>query len=99
MDKVVTITTDEKVKPKKENRFIKWLKTLWYEEYHLTIWFAGKITVKEDGNKEYLRTPKDYEVSVVHTLKPNLIKFTNTDGELIQIRSEEPMNWDLIKKY
>lgn len=90
---------DEKVKPKKENAFIKWLKTLFYEEYYLTIWFAGKTVLKDDGNKEFVRTPKSHKVSKVHTLKPNLIKFTNTDGELIEIRSEEPMNWDLVKKY
>ena len=83
----------------KENKFINWLKRLWYEEYTLTIWFAGKTVLKEDGNKEFVRSPKRYKVSRISTLKPNLIKFIDLNGQEIEIRSEEPMNWDLVKKY
>tara|TARA_B100000029_G_scaffold455757_1_gene483245 strand:- start:1930 stop:2202 length:273 start_codon:yes stop_codon:yes gene_type:complete len=83
----------------KENKFINWLKKLWYEEYTLTIWFAGRKVIDEKGREEYVRTPKKYEVAKMETLKPHLIKFEDLDGQEVEIRSEEPMNWDLVKRY
>ena len=82
----------------KENRFVAWVKTLFLEEYSLTIWFVANKVVTDDG-AEYTRTPKQYRVKRIKPLKPHLIKFEDLDGREVQIRSEEPMNWDLIKVY
>jgi len=30
-------------------------------------------------------------------LKPNLIKFKDTSKQVVEIKSHEPMNWDLVK--
>ena len=30
-----------------ENKFINWLKKLWYDEYALTIWFVGRKVIDE----------------------------------------------------
>ena len=83
----------------KESRFINWLKKLWYEEYDLTIWFVASRIITENGDEEYTRTPKYYKAIKIHTLKPHLIKFEDIDRQEVQIRSEEPLNWDLIKRY
>ena len=82
----------------KENRFVAWFKALFLEEYHLTIWFVANKVVTDDG-EEYTRTPKEYKAKTIKVLKPHLIRFEDLKGRDVQIRSEEPMNWDLIKVY
>ena len=83
----------------KESRFINWLKKLWYEEYDLTIWFVASRIITENGDEEYTRTPTYYKAIKIYTLKPHLIKFYDIDRQEVEIRSEEPLNWDLIKRY
>tara|TARA_R110000796_G_scaffold108608_3_gene219680 strand:+ start:622 stop:933 length:312 start_codon:yes stop_codon:yes gene_type:complete len=83
----------------KESKFLTWWKTLVYEEYHLTIWFVDGKTVDSDGNATYNRIPKKYKAVKISKISPKLIKFTNMNKQPVEIRSEEPMNWDLVKVY
>ena len=94
----VPIHEEEIVVPK-ESRILKWWKTLVYEEYHLTIWFVDGKTVDSDGNATYNRIPKKYKAIKISKISPKLIKFTNMNKQPVEIRSEEPMNWDLVKVY
>jgi hypothetical protein len=82
----------------KDNFFVYW-KRIWYEEYHLTIYFVANKTVDERGREEYVRTPKKYKAVRIYTLKPTLIKFKDDNDQIIEIKSAEPMNWDLVKRY
>ena len=83
----------------KESKLLKWWKTLIYEEYHLTIWFVEGKTVDGNGNASYKRVEKHYKATKISKITPKFIKFTNMDKQPVQIRSEEPMNWDLVKVY
>ena len=83
----------------KDNWLVYWWKRIWYEEYHLTIYFVANKTVDERGRETYTRTPKKYKASRIYTLKPNIIKFKDDNDQIIEIKSAEPMNWDLVKRY
>ena len=90
---------EEEVLVPKESKILKWWKRLIYEEYHLTIWFVEGKVVDGNGNASYKRVEKFYKATKVGKLTPKFIKFTNMDKQPVQIRSEEPMNWDLVKVY
>ena len=45
----------------------------------------------------YMRTPKFYNVREIISLKPNIIKFIDIDKNVVEIKSHEPMNWDLVR--
>jgi hypothetical protein len=83
----------------KENWLVRWWKVLIYEEYHLRIWFVAEKVVDTDGTKRYSRVSKSYKALRIIKISPKLIKFTDTSKRSVEIRSEEPMNWDLIKVY
>ena len=71
--------TDEFEHEVKDNWLVYWWKRIWYEEYHLTIYFVANKTVDERGRETYTRTPKKYKASRIYTLKPNIIKFKDDD--------------------
>ena len=83
----------------KEGKFSKWWKKLVYEEYHITIWFVAAKEVDADGGTSYKRVPKKYKAVKINKVSPKLIKFIDLEKRPVEIRSEEPMNWDLIKVY
>jgi hypothetical protein len=83
----------------KENWLVHWWKKVIYEEYHLTIWFVASKEVDANGNTSYKRVEKYYKAMKVGKLTPKLIKFVDMDKQSVEIRSEEPMNWDLVKVY
>tara|TARA_B100001250_G_scaffold104529_1_gene88201 strand:+ start:6716 stop:7009 length:294 start_codon:yes stop_codon:yes gene_type:complete len=83
----------------KDNWLVRWWKTLIYEEYKLTIYFVASKVVDERGNEIYSREPKHYKASKFYSLKPKFIKFKDDENQIIEIKSEEPMNWDLVKVY
>ena len=91
--------TDEFEHEVKDNWLVYWWKRIWYEEYHLTIYFVANKTVDERGRETYTRTPKKYKAERIYTLKPNIIKFKDDNDQIIEIKSAEPMNWDLVKRY
>ena len=84
---------------KKENWLVRWWKKIIYEEYHLTIWFVASKEIDANGNTSYSRVPKSYKAIKVSKVTPKLIKFTDMNKRPVEIRSEEPMNWDLMKVY
>tara|TARA_Y100000590_G_scaffold87048_3_gene97523 strand:+ start:6277 stop:6567 length:291 start_codon:yes stop_codon:yes gene_type:complete len=83
----------------KDNWLVRWWKTLIYEEYKLTIYFVAAKVIDERGNTIYSREPKHYKASKFYSLKPKFIKFKDDENQIIEIKSEEPMNWDLVKVY
>jgi hypothetical protein len=78
---------------------IRWWKKLIYEEYHLTIWFVAAKELDTEGNTSYRRVSKSYKAVKIKKVTPKLIQFTDMNYRPVEIRSEEPMNWDLIKVY
>ena len=83
----------------KDNWLVRWWKTLIYEEYKLTIYFVAAKVIDERGNEIYSREPKHYKACKFYSLKPKFIKFKDDQNQIIEIKSEEPMNWDLVKVY
>tara|TARA_B110000263_G_C15142634_1_gene434072 strand:+ start:70 stop:399 length:330 start_codon:yes stop_codon:yes gene_type:complete len=84
---------------KHENWLVRWWKRLIYEEYHLIIWFVAAKEVDIDGSTSYRRVSKSYKAIKIKKITPKLIKFTDMNYRPVEIRSEEPMNWDLTKVY
>jgi|TARA_B100001094_G_scaffold150376_1_gene145511 hypothetical protein len=96
----MTEEIDEKIEHEvKDKWLVRWWKTLIYEEYKLTIYFVANKTVDERGRETYTRTPKHYKATKFYSLKPKFIKFKDDEDQIIEIKSEEPMNWDLVKVY
>tara|TARA_B100001094_G_scaffold273110_1_gene279336 strand:- start:1678 stop:1968 length:291 start_codon:yes stop_codon:yes gene_type:complete len=96
----VTEEVEEKIEHEvKDNFLVRWWKTVIYEEYKLTIYFAAAKVVDERGNEIYSRTPKHYKATKLYSLKPNFIKFKDNENQVIEIKSTEPMNWNLVKVY
>lgn len=83
----------------KEGFFANWFKKLVYEEYKLTIWFVAEKVIDQNGNEIYSRVPKHYKAVKFYSLKPTFIKFKDDADQLIEIKTAEPMNWDLVKVY
>ena len=83
----------------KDNWLVRWWKTLIYEEYKLTIYFVAAKVIDERGNEIYSRETKHYKAVKFYSLKPKFIKFKDDENQIIEIKSEEPMNWDLVKVY
>ncbi len=79
------------------DKIIAWWKSLFYQEYKLTIYFGSVAGIDEDGKAMYMRTPKFYNVREIISLKPNIIKFIDIDKNVVEIKSHEPMNWDLVR--
>ena len=73
----------------KDNWLVYWWKRVWYEEYHLTIYFVANKTVDERGRETYTRTPKKYKAERIYTLKPHIIKFKDDNDQIIEIKSAE----------
>ena len=78
---------------------LRWWKKLIYEEYHLTIWFVAAKELDAEGNTSYRRVSKSYKAIKMKKVTPKLIQFTDLNYRPVEIRSEEPMNWDLTKVY
>ena len=92
--------TDEEFEHQvKDNWFVHWWKTITREEYQLTVYFASEKEIDEKGRETFRSTPKKYSAKKFYSLKPNYIKFKDEDDQLIEIRTHEPMNWDLVKVY
>lgn len=96
----VTEEVEEKIEHEvKDNFLVRWWKTVIYEEYKLTIYFVAAKVVDERGNEIYSRAPKHYKATKLYSLKPNFIKFKDNENQVIEIKSTEPMNWNLVKVY
>jgi len=89
---------EEQIK-KEDNFLLRWWKRAIYEEYELTIYFFAERVLDQNGNETYSREPKHYKALKFYSLKPTFIKFKNEQHQIIEIKTAEPMNWDLVKVY
>lgn len=76
-------------------RFWYWILSLFLKEYEVTVWFEGHTTINQDGSKTTMREPKTFRCSKVHKLSPKHIKLTQTDKVKVEIKTVNPVGYDV----
>jgi hypothetical protein len=75
-----------------------WLK-FWYEEFELTVFFQGKTTILPDGSRVTEGAPKTWRVKNIKKLSPKHIIFIDIDKRKHEIKTTEPVGYNLTKIY
>ena len=73
------------------NKIINWWKTLIYEEYHITFWFPAADWEKPK--------PVTYKVKSVKKLTSKHFVGIDLKGKRIEIKTVEPFDYRIVKKY
>ena len=74
-----------------------WLKTLFLEEYELTVFFKGETKVLADGTRIESGAPKTFRVKKIKKLSEKHIIFIDVDKKRHEIKTTEPTGYNLIK--
>lgn len=77
------------------SRFWYWLLSLFKKEYEVTVWFEGSTVTNPDGTKETSRDPKTYLCRSIVKLSQKHIKLILTTKELVEIKTVNPVGYDI----
>ena len=75
-----------------------WILSLFKKEYEVTIWFEGSTITNPDGTKETSRDPKTYQCRSIVKLSQKHIKLILTTDELVEIKTINPVGYDVKTK-
>ncbi len=99
---------EKKIQQKQEETLIKvsiwskikhWWRTLWREEWELTIYFPSEVRFMEDGSRVENLSPKTYRCKVLKKISPTHIIFIDLLGVKHEIKVVSPVGYDLRKIY
>lgn len=76
-----------------------WLKTLFLEEYELTIFFKGETKVLADGTRIESGAPKTFRVKKIKKLSEKHIVFIDVNKQRHEVKTTEPVGYNLVKIY
>jgi|TARA_B110000908_G_scaffold41907_1_gene50898 hypothetical protein len=88
---LVTVTIWSKIK--------HWWRTIWREEWEITIYFIGSTKFFEDGSRVSEFAPKTYRCKAIKKLTQTHIIFIDLLGIKHEIKVVEPVGYDLRKIY
>ena len=87
------------------NWFTKWF-GVWTAAWWICLWntvkgwFQERYEIVVSFNREYGDADdKKYIAKKIYKQTEKHLKFKDEDDQLIEIRTHEPMNWDLVKVY
>ena len=83
----------------RKSRIKEWWLRFWLEEYELTVFFPGKTTIMPDGARITEGAPKTWRVAKIKKLSPKNIVFIDTDKRKHEIKTVEPVGYNLTKIY
>tara|TARA_B100002019_G_scaffold291901_1_gene313365 strand:+ start:2495 stop:2746 length:252 start_codon:yes stop_codon:yes gene_type:complete len=78
---------------------VKWWRSLWYDEFILTVYFPDKIETKPDGTTVQGFEPKIYTATKITKLTTTHIKFVDENKCQVEIKVTNPVGYDLKKLY
>lgn len=90
-EKLVTVSIWAKIK--------HWWRTIWREEWELTIFFPGETKFLPDGTRIDSSSPKTYRAKKVIKLTNLHIIFVDLLGVRHEIKVVNPVGYDLRKIY
>tara|TARA_B110000858_G_C17368912_1_gene278583 strand:- start:8 stop:316 length:309 start_codon:yes stop_codon:yes gene_type:complete len=76
-----------------------WWRTIWREEWELTIFFPAEVRFFEDGSRSETQAPKTYRCKALKKMSPTHIIFVDLLGVLHEIKVVHPVGYDLRKIY
>ena len=78
-------------------KFIDWIVAFFIDEYEVTIYFPGEVVELEDGKKKMTYNPKSYTCKRVKLLNETQFRLFLTNGQVVQIKTVEPVGFDIVK--
>ena len=79
------------------NRIWNWIVGLFIDEFEVTIYFPDDVITFEDGSKKQTYNPKSYTCRRVKILSEREFRFYKTDGQVVRIKTVEPVGFDVTK--
>lgn len=76
-----------------------WFISLFKEEYELEIFFPGDAQTAPDGTKIEKLSPKLYTAKSIKKITPTHFIFTDTNGIPVEIKTVNPVGYNLKKTY
>jgi hypothetical protein len=77
----------------------QWWRTLWREEWELTVYFIAETKFFEDSSRVSSYAPKTYRAKAIKKLTQTHIIFVDLLGIKHEIKVVEPVGYDLRKIY
>jgi hypothetical protein len=78
-------------------RFWNWLVGIFIDEFEVTIYFPGDVLELEDGTKNISYNPKQFTCRRVKILSDTEFRLFKTDGQVVRIKTVEPVGFDITK--
>ena len=78
-------------------RIINWLVGIFIDEFEVTIYFPGEVTELDDGTKKETYNPKHYTCRRVKILSDTEFRLYKTDGQVVRVKTVEPVGFDITK--
>lgn len=80
------------------NGVVAWIRSLFVEEYELTVWFHSETQITDLGTKTIHRSqPKTWRLRKIHKITQNYVLARETDGTRLEIRVKEKFDYNLRK--
>lgn len=79
------------------NRFKRWIISIFIDEFEVTIYFPDEIIEKPDGSKQQGFNPKTYVCRKLKKISKNHFKLVTIDGNLVEIKTVDPVGFDIVK--
>ena len=78
-------------------RIWNWFAGLFIDEFEVTIYFPGDVIVLEDGSSRLNYNPKRYTCRRVKILSDREFRLYKTDGQIVRIKTVDPVGFDVTK--
>ena len=78
-------------------RLWNWFAGLFIDEFEVTIYFPGDVIVLEDGSSRLNYNPKRYTCRRVKILSDREFRLYKTDGQIVRIKTVDPVGFDVTK--
>ena len=70
---------------------------LFVDEFVVTIYFPGDVVELQDGSKKTTYNPKTYSCKRVKLLSETQFRLFLTNGQVVNIKTVEPVGFDIVK--
>ena len=71
--------------------------SIFIDEYEVTIYFPGETIQLPDGKTCLTANPKTYTCKRVKTINETQFRLFLTNGQVVNIKTVEPVGFDIIK--
>ena len=79
------------------NKLWNHIVSFFIDEYEVTIYFPDAVVENPDGTKSVSYNPKSYTCRRVKIVSEREFRLFKTDGQIVQIKTVEPVGFDITK--